>query len=62
VEYKKQIQELRNTLNAKEKEREHLVHTFDLGSGSDMYSKNLLERQSHELMNLQKTVEEYERR
>ena len=61
VEYKKQIQELRNTLNAKEKEREHLVHNFDLGS-NDMYSKNLLERQSHELMNLQKTVEEYERR
>ena len=59
VDYKKQIQDLRTTLNAKEKER---VHTFDLGGSNDLYSKNLLERQSHELMNLQKTVEEYERR
>jgi hypothetical protein len=48
-------------LNAKEKEREHIMHNFDIGT-NDLYSKNLLERQANDLLNMQKTVEEYERR
>jgi len=37
------------------------MHNFDIGA-NDIYSKNLLERQAQEVLNLQKSVEEYERR
>ena len=61
VEYKRQIQELRNTLNAKEKEKDQYLSGLELGS-NDYYSKQLLEKQANEVINLQKMVEEYERR
>ena len=61
VEYKRQIQDLRGTLNAKEREKEQFLQNFELGS-SEYYTKNLLEKQSSDMLNMHKTIEEYERR
>lgn len=51
MEYKRQIQELRNTLNAKEKEKDQYLSGLELGS-NDYYSKQLLEKQANEVINL----------
>jgi hypothetical protein len=48
-------------LNAKEKEKDQYLQNFELGS-NDFYSKQLLEKQANEIINYQKTIEEYERR
>ncbi|CDW76964.1 fha domain containing protein [Stylonychia lemnae] len=61
VEYKRHIQELRMTLDSKEREKEQFLQNFELGS-SEYYSKSLLEKQASDLINLQRTIEEYERR
>lgn len=60
LDYKKQIEELRSILAGKEKEKEQFLANFELGgSSTDYYCKNLLEKQSTELLNYQKTVDEY---
>jgi len=60
VEYKQQIKELRNTLHQKESEKEQYLANFE--GGTEAYSKNLIERQASELLNLQHVLQEHERR
>ena len=60
IDYKKQISELRSIINTKEREKDQFLSNYELGN--DYYSKSILERQANEIVNLQKAVEEYERR
>jgi len=61
VDYKRQLQELRSVLGAKEKEKEQFLQNFEVGA-SDLFAKALLEKQAAEMLNLHKAVEEFERR
>ena len=62
IEYKNTVNELREALNLKEKEREVFIQHLNMSRADPFYGTKMIEQQSSQIVDLKSSNEEYARR